>query len=124
MATNQFVKGNAIGSKNIDLSRLQSPSIGAVFRNNPNFKGYSDPQLRAGGKSGFSPWMIGAGALGLGALGLGAYGLSHLGGDGVDVVPPVLPQQNDMNGITSNPYAMGALGAGAAGLGYGLMRRR
>ena len=124
LAANQLAKGNAIGSKNIELNRLQYPSAGGVYINNPNFEGYSDPRLSSGGNARFSPWMMGAGALGLGALGLGAYGLSHLGGDAGDVVPAALPQQNDISEITNNPYAMGALGLGAAGLGYGLARKK
>lgn len=121
LETNQLAKGNATGGKNIVLRRPQYPSTVGAYINNPNFGGYSDPRLSSGGNAGFSPWMIGAGTLGLGALGLGAYGLSHLGGDAEDVV---LPQQNDISEITNNPYAMGALGVGAAGLGYGLARKK
>lgn len=90
---------------------------------------------RAGAPSrGINPWLIGAG-LGAGALGLGA---EHFFGEDSPSHEEILQsaQTDRMNQIAQmnaeraaatdqyNPYVIGATGLGAAGLGYGMTRRR
>ena len=86
---------------------------------------------------GINPWLIGAGALGLGAGALGLGAEHFFGEDGPSHEEILQSAQTDrMNQIAQmnaeraaatgqyNPYVMGAAGLGAAGLGYGMSRRR
>ena len=102
--------------------------------------GYDGSGAGAGAPSkGINPWLIGAG---IGALGLGALGpgVEHfLGGEAGPSHEEILQsaQVDRMNQIAqmeaeraaasggfNNPYMMGAAGLGAAGLGYGMARKR